>query len=51
MRLVSSCSQSYNDADEPLEEFSSRLGVKFLTYETEFVLFLAVLENSVLPMG
>ena len=23
----------------------------FLTYETEFVLFLAVLENSVLPMG
>ena len=22
-----------------------------LTYETEFVLFLAVLENSVLPMG
>ena len=25
--------------------------VHFLTYETEFVLFLAVLENSVLPMG
>ena len=24
---------------------------KFLTHETEFVLFLAVLENSVLPMG
>ena len=23
----------------------------FLTYETEFVLILAVLENSVLPMG
>ena len=23
----------------------------FLTYATEFVLFLAVLENSVLPMG
>ena len=23
----------------------------FLTYETEFVLFLAVLENSVLPMS
>ena len=23
----------------------------FLTYETEFVLFLTVLENSVLPMG
>ena len=25
-------------------------GYSFLTYETEFVLFLAVLENSVLPM-
>ena len=23
----------------------------FLTFETQFVLFLAVLENSVLPMG
>ena len=23
----------------------------FLTYKTEFVLFLAVLENSVMPMG
>ena len=28
-----------------------RTYVVFLTYETEFVLFLAVLENSVLPMG
>ena len=27
------------------------MGQTFLTYETEFVLFLAVLENSVLPMG
>ena len=26
-------------------------GSSFLTYETEFVQFLAVLENSVLPMG
>ena len=26
-------------------------GLHFLTYETEFVLFLAVLESSVLPMG
>ena len=25
--------------------------VHFLTYETEFVLFIAVLENSALPMG
>ena len=29
----------------------SDLGIHFLTYETEFVLFLAVLENAVLPMG
>ena len=27
------------------------LRIPFLTYETEFVLFSAVLENSVLPMG
>ena len=27
------------------------LGMLYHTYETEFVLFLAVLENSVLPMG
>ena len=26
-------------------------GKNFLTYETEFVILLAVLENSVLPMG
>ena len=32
--------------------FLSAVGLKlFLTYETEFVLFLAVLENSVLPIG
>ena len=29
----------------------TKKGNKFLTSETEFVLFLAVLENSVLPMG
>ena len=29
----------------------SRKGYSFLTNETEFVLYLAVLENSVLPMG
>ena len=31
--------------------FDGNAGVFFLTYETETVLFLAVLENSVLPMG
>ena len=30
---------------------SSDAGKFFLTYETEFVLFLALLESSVLPMG
>ena len=28
-----------------------RIYIVFLTYKTEFVLFLAVLENSVLPKG
>ena len=28
-----------------------QMGWSFLTYETEFVLFLVMLENSVLPMG
>ena len=37
-------------ADSSLRE-SSRIKNCFLTYETEFVPFLAVLENSVLPMG
>ena len=33
--------------------FSSSVYMEFyfLTYETEFVLFLAVLKNSVVPMG
>ena len=32
-------------------ERCQKKGEKILTYETKFVLFLAVLENSVLPMG
>ena len=33
------------------EHHPYRVSMAFLTYETEFVLFLAVLENSVSPMG
>ena len=32
-------------------DYNINFRLVFLTYETEFVLFLAVLENSVLPMG
>ena len=34
-----------------LYDFTNTLFLRLLTYETEFVLLLAVLENSVLPMG
>ena len=37
---------AYNNVNK-----KGRLRCVFLPYETEFVLFLAVLENSVLPMG
>ena len=33
----------------PVNDYARTLN--FLTYETEFVLFFAVLEKSVLPMG
>ena len=33
------------------EESRERIGQNYMNYETEFVIFLGVLENSVLPMG
>ena len=40
----------YGDARKIIQKLSF-VTLSFLTYETEFVLFSAVLENAVLPMG
>ena len=46
--LLPNCKQLFTGRHSSIMEDG---GQYFLAYATEFVLFLAVLENSVLPMG